>query len=256
MVVFVRSLFESALKTNPCLEFAVITGCLRISKESIFTGLNNLHTISVLNNGYAQYFGFTEEEASALLMYYGLQERMADMRKWYDGYNFGKTEIYNPWSVLSFASDLLEDREAFPKPYWSNTSSNDIIRNLIESAGLKTRNEIESLVSGGSIKTAVHEDITYSDIDKLEENLWNFLFFTGYLKRVSESMTDGQIYMELQIPNEEIRYIYDIKITEWMREKIKRENLTVRMSTIFKRRLCGNGGIYLRQRGRICREDE
>lgn len=243
MVMFVRSLFESALKTNPCLEFAVITGCLRISKESIFTGLNNLHTISVLNNGYAEYFGFTEEEVSELLTYYGLQERMIDMKKWYDGYNFGKTEIYNPWSVLSFASDLLEDREAFPKPYWSNTSSNDIIKNLIESAGLKTRNQIESLVSGGVIKTAVHEDITYSDIDKSEENLWNFLFFTGYLKRVSESMADGQIYMELKIPNEEIRYIYSIKITEWMREKIKREDLTDLYRAVFS----GDGETFKRE---------
>lgn len=226
MVMFVRSLFESALKTNPCLEFAVITGCLRISKESIFTGLNNLHTISALNHGYAEYFGFTGEEVRELLAYYGLSERMPDMREWYDGYIFGGIEIYNPWSVLSFVSDLLEDRKAYPRPYWSNTSSNDIVKTLVESAGLKTRNEIESLVSGGIIKTAVHEDITYSDIDKSEENLWNFLFFTGYLKKISEEMLDGQIYMKLMIPNEEIRYIYRIKIAEWMKEKMEREDLS------------------------------
>lgn len=118
MSVFIRSLFESALKTNPCLEFAVVTGCLRISKESIFTGLNNLHTISILNNGYAEYFGFTEGEVRELLEYYGLSERMSDMKEWYDGYLFGDVEIYNPWRILGFISDLLDNGSVFPKPYW------------------------------------------------------------------------------------------------------------------------------------------
>lgn len=233
MVMFIRSLFESALKTNPCLEFAVVTGCLRISKESIFTGLNNLHIVSILNNGYAEYFGFTEDEVKKLLAYYGLSERMPDMKEWYDGYQFGNVEIYNPWSVLSFISDLLEDERTFPKPYWSNTSSNSIIKTLIESADLKTRSEIENLVDGNIIKSAVHEDITYSNIHDSKENLWNFLFFTGYLKKVSESLSDGQVYIGMKIPNEEIRYIYKTKITEWTQERIKRTDLSVFYQAMF-----------------------
>lgn len=226
MVIFIRSLFESALKTNSCLEFAVVTGCLRISKESIFTGLNNLHIISILNNGYAEYFGFTVGEVKKLLSYYGLSERMSDMKVWYNGYQFGNIEIYNPWSVLSFISDLLEDAAAFPKPYWSNTSSNSIIKTLIESADMKTKNEIEDLVSGNTIRSVVHEDITYADINGTKENLWNFLFFTGYLKKVSESMSEGQIYIDMKIPNEEVRYIYRTKITEWTQERINKTDLT------------------------------
>lgn len=227
MVTFIRSLLESALKTNPCLEFSVITGCLRISKESIFTGLNNLHIISVLNNGYAEYFGFTEPEVKELLDYYGLSEQMPAMKEWYDGYQFGTVEIYNPWSALSFVSDLLEDKHAFPKPYWSNTSSNSIIKTLIELADLKTKNAIEDLVDDKTIKSVIHEDITYSDIHDSTENLWNFLFFTGYLKKVSEFMSDGQIYMNMKIPNEEIRYIYKTKISEWTQEQIKRTDLSI-----------------------------
>lgn len=227
MAAFIRSLFESALKTNPCLEFAVVTGCLRISKESIFTGLNNLHIVSILNQGYAEYFGFTEGEVKKLLVYYGLSERMPDMKEWYDGYQFGNIEIYNPWSVLNFISDLLEDKRAFPKPYWSNTSSNSIIKTLIESADLKTKSEIEALVDGEVIKTTVHEDITYSDIYDSKENLWNFLFFTGYLKKVSESMSEGMLSISMKIPNEEIRYIYKTKIMEWSQERIKRTDMSV-----------------------------
>lgn len=233
MVTFVRSLFESALKTNPCLELAVVTGCLRISKESIFTGLNNLHITSILNNGYAEYFGFTEQEVNELLTYYGFSNRMADVREWYDGYQFGDIEIYNPWSVLGFISDLLDNEHAFPKPYWSNTSSNSIIKTLIESADLKTKNTIEDLVAWKEITSVIHEDITYSDIFDSTENLWNFLFFTGYLKKVSEFMADGQIFINMKIPNEEIRYIYKTKITEWTQERIKKTDLSALYESMF-----------------------
>ena len=134
MTDFIRSLFESALKTNDSLEFAVITGCLRISKESIFTGLNNLQIISLLNNDYSEYFGFTQEEISDLLHYYSLEERQEELKKWYDGYRFGNTEVYNPWSVINYANDKVWSSALFPKPYWSNTSSNSIVRELIETA--------------------------------------------------------------------------------------------------------------------------
>lgn len=218
MVSFIRSLFESVLKTNQCLELAVITGCLRISKESIFTGLNNLHIISILNKGYGEYFGFTEEEVQRMLDYYHLSKRMHTLREWYDGYQFGETEIYNPWSVLSFLADSLEDQEALPKPYWSNTSSNNIVKTLIEKADVQVKSKIEHLIEGGTIESMVHEDITYADIEKSEENLWNFLYFTGYLKKVSERFVDGQISMNMKIPNAEIHYIYRSKIMEWMQK--------------------------------------
>lgn len=226
MTDFIRSLFESALKTNDSLEFAVITGCLRISKESIFTGLNNLQIISLLNNDYSEYFGFTQEEISDLLHYYSLEERQEELKKWYDGYQFGNTEVYNPWSVINYANDKIWSSALFPKPYWSNTSSNSIIRELIETADVSAKKEIEELIAGGTIRKQIHEEITYTDIHVSQDNLWNFLFFTGYLKMTNQSMEGNQIYLDLSIPNEEIRYIYQNTIREWFNQKIKSTDLT------------------------------
>lgn len=226
MTDFIRSLFESALKTNDSLEFAVITGCLRISKESIFTGLNNLQIISLLNNDYSEYFGFTQEEISDLLHYYSLEERQEELKKWYDGYRFGNTEVYNPWSVINYANDKVWSSALFPKPYWSNTSSNSIIRELIETADVSAKKEIEELIAGGTIRKQIHEEITYTDIHVSQDNLWNFLFFTGYLKMTNQSMEGNQIYLNLSIPNEEIRYIYQNTIREWFNQKIKSTDLT------------------------------
>ncbi|MGN0252326.1 MAG: AAA family ATPase [Oliverpabstia sp.] len=226
MTDFIRSLFESALKTNDSLEFAVITGCLRISKESIFTGLNNLQIISLLNNDYSEYFGFTQEEISDLLHYYSLEERQEELKKWYDGYRFGNTEVYNPWSVINYANDKIWSSALFPKPYWSNTSSNSIIRELIETADVSAKKEIEELIAGGTIRKQIHEEITYTDIHVSQDNLWNFLFFTGYLKMTNQSMEGNQIYLDLSIPNEEIRYIYQNTIREWFNQKIKSTDLT------------------------------
>ena len=226
MTDFIRSLFESALKTNDSLEFAVITGCLRISKESIFTGLNNLQIISLLSNDYSEYFGFTQEEISDLLHYYSLEERQEELKKWYDGYRFGNTEVYNPWSVINYVNDKVWSSALFPKPYWSNTSSNSIIRELIETADISAKKEIEELIAGGTIRKPIHEEITYTDIHVSQDNLWNFLFFTGYLKMTNQSMEGNQIYMDLSIPNEEIRYIYQNTIREWFNQKIKSTDLT------------------------------
>ncbi len=245
MVSFIRSLFESVLKTNNCLELAVITGCLRISKESIFTGLNNLHIISILNKGYGEYFGFTGEEVQEMFEYYGLSERMEILKEWYDGYLFGETEIYNPWSVLSFAADSLEDKAALPKPYWSNTSSNNIVKTLIERADVQIRGKIENLIEGGTIESVIHEDITYADIEKSEENLWNFLYFTGYLKKVSEHFADGQTVMSMKIPNAEIHDIYRNKIIEWMKEKLQNEDL----SDLYQAVLQGNASLFQEKLG-------
>lgn len=149
MTAFIRSLFESALKTNPYLEFAVITGCLRISRESIFTGLNNLKVYSIVTSGYADAFGFTEMEVREMLSYYELDDKLEELKAWYDGYLFGEQEIYNPWSIISYIDSKVQEAAAFPRPYWSNTSSNSIIRELVEEADFETRKEIESLIAGG-----------------------------------------------------------------------------------------------------------
>lgn len=224
MVGFIRSLFESALKTNNSLNFAVVTGCLRISKESIFTGLNNFDIISILDDSYAEYFGFVSEEVEAMLGYYGIIDRMEEAKLWYNGYSFGETEVYNPWSVINYVRDIVQKNSEFPKPYWSNTSSNSIIKDLVEQADQNTKKEIEQLIAGGSIEKQVHEEITYGDIYQTRDNLWNFLFFTGYLKEVGRRFDSESIYLTLQIPNREIRYIYNNTIRLWFQQMVESED--------------------------------
>lgn len=226
MISFIRSLFESALKSNPTLEFAVITGCLRISKESIFTGLNNLAIYSVLSKNYDEYFGFTQQEVSHMLNAYGLRDKEGVVKKWYNGYLFGSAEVYNPWSVTNFVEENVGDSQAFPRPYWLNTSSNSIIRDLIERADAGVKKEIEDLIAGGTIEKPVHENITYEDIYASQDNLWNFLFFTGYLKVVQKRFEIDTIYLTMKIPNEEIRYVYRTSIREWFTQKIERTDFT------------------------------
>lgn len=221
MIDFIRSLFESALKTNDSLEFAIVTGCLRISKESIFTGLNNLEINSVISNNYAEYFGFTDEEVDEMLRNYGLEEKRQEVKQWYDGYLFGETEVYNPWSIINYVKTAISESQPFPKPYWSNTSSNSIIRELIEEADSDTKEEIQMLIDGQTIEKMVHEDITYEDIHKSKDNLWNFLFFTGYLKKVGLRFEEDTIYLSLSIPNKEVRYIYRSTIQEWFDQQVK-----------------------------------
>ncbi len=221
MISFIRSLFESALKTNANLEFSVITGCLRISRESIFTGLNNLRIYSILSNQYADCFGFTEEEVKELLSSCQLKDNFVKVKSWYDGYRFGDKEIYNPWSILNYVDTAMENHLAEPQRYWSNTSSNSIIRELVEGADAATRQEIEKLIAGEIIEKPVYEDITYDDIHESQDNLWNFLYFTGYLKSCRESFKEDTMYMELMIPNTEIRSIYKQTILAWFDKKIK-----------------------------------
>ncbi len=220
MISFIRSLFESALKTNDNLHFAVITGCLRISKESIFTGLNNFRVVSILNETYGEYFGFTPKEVETMAAYYGMEDRMDDIRDWYDGYLFGNSEVYNPWSVVNFMSDLRANKNAFVRPYWANTSSNEIVRDLIRHADSTAREELETLIAGGTLKKPLHEDITYGEINENQDNLWNFLFFTGYLKSLSTEIDKRRIFAELTIPNDEVLSIYEEKISEWFDETV------------------------------------
>lgn len=221
MAGFIRSLFEAALKTNPNLAFAVITGCLRITKESIFTGLNNLNTISILNLEYGEYFGFTYEEVSHMLEAYEVADKEQVVREWYDGYCFGETNVYNPWSVINFVQAVSADHEAFPAPYWANTSSNNIIRTLVRQADMTVKAEIEGLIAGETIEKPVHEEITYGDIGQSRDNLWNFLFFTGYLKQVSRRMDGESQLITMQIPNAEVRYIYRNTIISWFRDMVQ-----------------------------------
>ena len=219
MVGFIRSLFESALKTNPYLEFAVITGCLRISRESIFTGLNNLRIYSILSENYNEYFGFTEDEVLTMLRYYERERNFDTIKKWYDGYCFGDVEVYNPWSVINYMQDIVTNPECIPTPYWANTSSNSIVRELVENASEEVREELEGLTNGGTIEKPVHEDITYDSIHDTEDNLWNFLFFTGYLKKISERLDEETQYVTMAIPNTEVSYIYKNTIRSWFDKK-------------------------------------
>lgn len=226
MVDLIRSLFESALKTNDALEFAVVTGCLRISKESIFTGLNNLNVISITDKTYAEHFGFTQEEVDRMLEHYGLMEKREDVKRWYDGYQFGDTEVYNPWSVINYVNSSYRDKDVLFKPYWSNTSSNSIVRTLVEKADISAKQEIEALIDGRTITKPIHEDITYDEMDSTQENLWNFLFFTGYLKKISEYQNGEDIYVEMAIPNSEVRYIYKNTVRRWFEEKTDKKDLS------------------------------
>lgn len=226
MVVLIRSLFESALKTNDTLEFAVVTGCLRISKESIFTGLNNLNVVSIMDTTYAEHFGFTQSEVDQILKHYGLEKNHSAVKTWYDGYQFGDTEVYNPWSVISYVNSCYKDKNALLKPYWSNTSSNSIVRTLVERADLSVKQEIEALIEGKTITKPIHEDITYDDMDSTQDNLWNFLFFTGYLKKISEHQDGEEILVEMAIPNREVRYIYKNTVLRWFEEKTKKKELS------------------------------
>jgi hypothetical protein len=225
MIDFIRSLFESALKTNENLELAVITGCLRISKESIFTGLNNLEIISILNASYGEYFGFTQDEVSEALGFFGVMSRLEDVRHWYNGYRFGAADVYNPWSVIKAVKALEENEAAFLTAYWANTSSNDIVKTLVEKADTGTKADIEALLDGNVLEKPVHEEVTYGELLEPGDNLWNFLFFTGYLTQAGSRQEGRKVYLSMKIPNEEIKSIYENTIMQWFDKKIKQRDL-------------------------------
>ena len=221
MALLIRNLFEQALKTNDSLYFAVMTGCLRVAKESIFTGLNNLKLLSVTSVRFDEYFGFTDEEVRELLRYYGREDRYEAMREWYDGYRFGNVEVYCPWDVISYCDDLTDDPEAEPRDYWSNTSSNDVIRHFIEKVdhGL-TRSEIEALVSGEILTKEIHEDLTYNRLYDSVDHIWSVLFATGYLTQRGKA--EGKRY-RLAIPNREIRNIFTEQIMTMFKEAVAKD---------------------------------
>ncbi len=217
MILLIRQMLNAALKTNDALQLAVLTGCLRISKESIFTGLNNLNVNTIVDEKYDEWFGFTDAEVQDLLCYYGLSEYYALTKEWYDGYCFGQTNVYCPWDVVKWCDHLLNESRKVPQNFWANTSSNDMIVRFAEKADLKTREQIENLIAGESVSKKLKLDLTYPEIDRKPEHLWSILFTTGYLTQ--RGVNENGEY-ELTIPNREIRSIFIDKIDEWFSDKI------------------------------------
>jgi len=249
MMGFIRALLESALKTNEALKFAVLTGCLRITKESIFTGLNNLEIFSIASYGYAEYFGFTPEEVKETLRIYGRERYFPEVKEWYDGYLFGDAEVYNPWSVINHLKQMTIKDGISPSPYWANTSGNAIVRTLIEKADAGVRAEIEELMAGGTIEKAIHEDITYDEVDKDIDNLWNFLYFTGYLTKSFQRQEGRKLYVSMRIPNEEVLSIYEDHIQSWFRDRVTSADLR----SLFAATLSGDAQTMEREIGGLLR---
>jgi hypothetical protein len=227
MISLVRAMFSSSLKDNSSLAFAVMTGCLRISKESIFTRLNNPAMISIVSNLYSEHFGFTQQEVDEMLDYYGLMSKREEMKNWYDGYLFGDTEVYNPWSIINYVSELRIKLNTYPKAYWANSSGNDIVRKLINKVvDDNAQSELETLMSDGYITKEINESITYIEAYNNIDNLWNLLFFTGYLKKTGEVEEGGVNKTVLTIPNREVHTIYRQQISEWFEQTVKRDRIS------------------------------
>lgn len=222
MMLLIRNMFEQALKTNDSLQFAILTGCLRVSKESIFTGLNNLKVFSVTDEECGSFFGFTDNEVREMLKYYELSDKYSIIKEWYDGYRFGETDVYCPWDVINYVNKLLVKRTLPPQDYWSNTSSNDIIKKLLEKASSDTRNEIEQLIAGESVLKRIKEELTYRELYDSIENVWSILLVTGYLTRRGEA--EGNMY-RLVIPNREIHNIFILQIRTWMQQKAREDRV-------------------------------
>ena len=220
MVKLIRNLYSRALKSNDFLQFAVMTGCLKITKESIFTGLNNLRVFSVMNVQFDEHFGFSDREVEEMLRYYGYEDRFDLAKEWYDGYRFGNADVYCPWDVINYCADLRADPKASPRAFWANTSGNDIIRSFIQTAKPGTRRELELLVNGESVTKRVNQELTYRDLYSNTDNLWSVLFMTGYL--TMRGAADGDT-CELAIPNREIRKIFIDQILEWFQEETRKD---------------------------------
>lgn len=212
MVSLIRGLFGQALKTNDCLQFAVLTGCLRVSKESIFTGLNNFKVYAADDVRYDEEFGFTSEEVKKLLTDYNLQEHFAEVKEWYDGYHFGNADIYCPWDVINYVDDLVSNPKAKPKAYWINSSGNDLVKRFIDKADTTTKDEIEQLIAGNVVEKRIRLDLTYDEIDNSINNVWSVLFTTGYLTRVGKE--ENGVY-KLVVPNKEVREVFVLQISDW-----------------------------------------
>ena len=231
MVSLIRGLFGQALKTNEFLQFAVLTGCLRVSKESIFTGLNNFEINSIVDIDHDEQFGFTDDEVMKLLSDYDRSERYHDAKEWYDGYHFGNADIYCPWDVINFAKKLVSDPSARPSAFWINSSGNDMVKRFVDKADQTTRDEIEKLVAGGFVEKQLRLDLTYDEIDNTIDNLWSVLFTTGYLTKIGEvKVPDSESYAyKLVIPNKEVREVFILQIQEWFKAVVANDDDTMKL---------------------------
>lgn len=231
MVPLIRGLFGQALKTNEFLQFAVLTGCLRISKGSIFTGLNNFKVMSITDSRFDEQFGFTDSEVKKLLSDYGMDSHFDEVKEWYDGYHFGRADVYCPWDVINHADHLRDDGDAKPQTYWINSSGNSLVRRLINRADSSTKDEIERLIAGEAIEKVIRQDLTYDEIENSIDNIWSVLFTTGYLTKIGEvKLADSESYAyKLVIPNKEVREVFVLQIQEWFKAVVANDNDTMKL---------------------------
>ena len=228
----VRNVFEFALKTNPNLEFAVLMGCLHVANESIYTGLNNLDVYSVLNNSFSEYFGFTQSEIEKMAAYYQMTDRLSEMKEWYGSYQFGITEMYNPWSILKYIESAVNGDTCSFDSYWISTSSNIIIQDLIKKANPTTKKMVENLLHGGSVKVPVYENFANADIDVNKDLIWSILLYTGYLKQLKAELINNSVYSTMIIPNREVMSIYETTIQNWFEESVNKEGGTLLLAAV------------------------
>ena len=247
MLEVMKAMLSTALKDNEALKFAVVTGCLKIAKESVFTGTNNFVSDTISSERYNEYYGFTQKDVDQILQDAQIEEKASDIKEWYDGYRFGEFDVYCPWDVMNYLWDLTNNQNAKPVSYWKNTSDNAIIRSFIDYSGAAIKKKLEILISGGSIRQQIEENLTYDYLHSSEENLWSILYLTGYLTNVSEQDTDGTI--ELKIPNKEIKEIFETTVKKWFEDNAK----TIDRKELFDAVWTGNADILTKEIGTLLR---
>ena len=247
MLEVIKAMLSTALKDNEALKFAVVTGCLKIAKESVFTGTNNFVSDTISSERYNEYYGFTQKDVDQILQDAQIEEKASDIKEWYDGYRFGEFDVYCPWDVMNYLWDLTNNQNAKPVSYWKNTSDNAIIRSFIDYSGAAIKKKLEILISGGSIRQQIEENLTYDYLHSSEENLWSILYLTGYLTNASEQDTDGTI--ELKIPNKEIKEIFETTVKKWFEDNAK----TIDRKELFDAVWTGNADILTKEIGTLLR---
>ena len=247
MLEVMKAMLSTALKDNEALKFAVVTGCLKIAKESVFTGTNNFVSDTISSERYNEYYGFTQKDVDQILQDAQIEEKASDIKEWYDGYRFGEFDVYCPWDVMNYLWDLTNNQNAKPVSYWKNTSDSAIIRSFIDYSGAAIKKKLEILISGGSIRQQIEENLTYDYLHSSEENLWSILYLTGYLTNASEQDTDGTI--ELKIPNKEIKEIFETTVKKWFEDNAK----TIDRKELFDAVWTGNADILTKEIGTLLR---
>ena len=247
MLEVMKAMLSTALKDNEALKFAVVTGCLKIAKESVFTGTNNFVSDTISSERYNEYYGFTQKDVDQILQDAQIEEKASDIKEWYDGYRFGEFDVYCPWDVMNYLWDLTNKQNAKPVSYWKNTSDNAIIRSFIDYSGAAIKKKLEILISGGSTRQQIEENLTYDYLHSSEENLWSILYLTGYLTNASEQDTDGTI--ELKIPNKEIKEIFETTVKKWFEDNAK----TIDRKELFDAVWTGNADILTKEIGTLLR---